>query len=92
MLRERCGAKLADEILGDRPQVGLRHCQYVALPLLPHTSWQVCGLVHGDDFVFMGKVEHHKAISKHIAGNFTVKDALIGPKATGVLRPLNRSI
>lgn len=40
-----------------------------------HSDWQVCGLVHGDDFVFAGRRDYLDKIAEHMRGKFKIKVA-----------------
>lgn len=55
-------------------------------------SWDVCGVVHCDDFVFVGAREHPGKIASHVKGEFSLKVAVTGRGEHTALRVLNRSI
>lgn len=56
-----------------------------------HSGWQVCGLMHMDDFVFAGYREYFDKIADHMRGKFKVKVAMAGLGDREPLRMLNRS-
>lgn len=57
-----------------------------------HTKWQVCGPVHGHDFVFVGMRNSPDMICEHIKHEFKVKIAITGPENSEALIFLNRGI
>lgn len=57
-----------------------------------HAEWQVCGLVHRENFVFAGKAPHLKRVAGHIAIKYKIKVPATEPEEQAVFCPLNRSI
>lgn len=47
--------------------------------------WGLCGLVHGDDFVFTGAAKHLAGIAEHLGRKFEVKMKVAGKKDTDEL-------
>lgn len=56
-----------------------------------HGMWQVRGVVHGDDLIFVGQLAYLKAFPEHMATKSRLKVALTGPDEPTVLRVLNHS-
>lgn len=59
---------------------------------LYHKKWDMCGLVHGEDFVFVGHDGHRNNILKHMSNKFKVKVITTGRRFRNELRVLNRRI
>lgn len=53
---------------------------------LYQSDCDVCGIAHGDDFVFVGKRHHLQAVAGHLAKKCKVKVAMEGREAAGALR------
>lgn len=87
MLRRIGSAKCADTV-GD-----IGFCIGRASPChFYHSGQNVCGLVHGDDFVLAGVKKHLESIEQHMRTKFKVKVAVTGLVDDEVLRVLSRSI
>lgn len=64
-----------------------------ASPCHSHQAdWGVCGIVHGDDFVFVGGNECLQQIAEHMRRKYKIKVAVTSEKEPNELRVLNRSI
>lgn len=100
----RCG-RLNKAMCGtrDAAQIWQRKCVDAARSLGFHVGTvppcpfyregkKVCGLVHGDDFVFVGRKEYPAEIADYMAGQYKIKTAFTGPGGHNLLRVLSRSI
>lgn len=52
----------------------------------------MCGIVHGNEFVFAGDKYHLEAIAKHLGAKLKIKVAMTGRNEPGEIRVLDRSI
>lgn len=73
---------MAVEEFGNGARARLRHRKSVAMPLHQQGVAGACDIVHGSDFVFVGKRELLQVIASHMADKFKAKVAATGPRAT----------